>query len=306
MTEAHALLQRMRILALEAGNVAANDRTAVRAADVEIGQLRAELDRIAERTRYGTTPILDGSLGGGRDEPVVLGGFGMVLLGDRLDLEPNLIFSDPSLQFGPFGAPALTKEEAAAYTGNLSLGSTVDGIEVTATFRRFASVFDIAAAFEDAFAQAATVPGRTPEQRDSLLGFSIQPFEGPLTSWLVISRGGSEVLADLAFATAPAGEAVFQVGANATQTESVQIAAVLDVSFNRAELGAVQNRMASTIRSLSVTVENLAAAESRIRDADLASGVLELMRSQILVQAGTAMLAQANVGPQTVLALLGT
>jgi flagellin len=80
--------------------------------------------------------------------------------------------------------------------------------------------------------------------------------------------------------------------------------AIADVSTQRSELGAYQNRFESTIRNISVTVENLSAAESRIRDTDMASEMVSFTRSQILAQAGTAMLAQANQVPQSVLSLL--
>ena len=76
------------------------------------------------------------------------------------------------------------------------------------------------------------------------------------------------------------------------------------VSGLRAELGAVQSRFESTISNLSVTSENLSAARSRIRDADFAAETAELTRSQILQQAGIAILSQANALPQNVLALL--
>ncbi len=80
--------------------------------------------------------------------------------------------------------------------------------------------------------------------------------------------------------------------------------ALQQVSGLRAELGAVQSRFESTISNLSVTTENLSAARSRIRDADFASETAELTRSQILQQAGIAILSQANAQPQNVLALL--
>jgi flagellin len=127
----------------------------------------------------------------------------------------------------------------------------------------------------------------------------------------------------------------FQVGANAGQQVSIEVAAVdsvtlgvddldvttgnaadidtalaaldnaiKEVSTNRADLGAFQNRMESTIRNVSVAVENLSAAESRIRDTDMADEMVNFTRSQILSQAGTAMLAQANQVPQSVLSLL--
>ena len=77
------------------------------------------------------------------------------------------------------------------------------------------------------------------------------------------------------------------------------------VTQGRGKVGAVQNRLARTIANLSITVENLVAAESQMRDADIAHEVAMLTRNQILVQASTAMVGQANLIPQSVLQLLG-
>jgi flagellin len=77
------------------------------------------------------------------------------------------------------------------------------------------------------------------------------------------------------------------------------------VSTERSKLGAVQNRLEHTIANLGVAAENLTAAESRIRDVDMAQEMMEFTKNQILIQAGTAMLANANVRPQSVLQLLG-
>jgi flagellin len=82
-------------------------------------------------------------------------------------------------------------------------------------------------------------------------------------------------------------------------------AAINTVSTQRANLGAVQNRLQHTVSSLSVAAENTAAAESRIRDTDMAKEMTNFTRSQILTQAGVSMLAQANSAPQSVLKLLG-
>ena len=76
------------------------------------------------------------------------------------------------------------------------------------------------------------------------------------------------------------------------------------VSTARAELGAYQNRFEHTIKNINVAVENLSASESRIRDTDMAQEMVQFTRAQILSQAGTAMLAQANQIPQGVLSLL--
>ncbi len=77
------------------------------------------------------------------------------------------------------------------------------------------------------------------------------------------------------------------------------------IASQRAVLGAIQNRMESTVSNLAITSENLAAANSRIQDADFAAETAELSRTQVLQQAGISILAQANQGPQQVLSLLG-
>ena len=81
--------------------------------------------------------------------------------------------------------------------------------------------------------------------------------------------------------------------------------AISSVTATRGKVGAVQNRLTRSIANLSVSVENLTAAESSIRDADIAEEVAELTRNQILVQTATAMVGQANLIPQSVLQLLG-
>ena len=124
----------------------------------------------------------------------------------------------------------------------------------------------------------------------------------------------------------------FQVGANGGETQDVTLqdmtagalgvdgvdvtgntttadldtidAALKDVTTFRGQLGAAQNTFEHTINNLNVTVENLSASESRIRDTDMASEMVDFTRSQILSQAGTAMLAQANQSSQGVLRLL--
>jgi flagellin len=142
------------------------------------------------------------------------------------------------------------------------------------------------------------------------------------------TKFGSSVLLDGSY------DKLFQVGANSGETLQVTIGTSMDsatllgtvgdltsqanadtalqniddaiktVSTQRAELGATQNRLEHKINNLNVSVENLSASESRIRDTDMASEMMSFTRSQILSQAGTAMLAQANSAPQSVLQLL--
>ena len=142
-------------------------------------------------------------------------------------------------------------------------------------------------------------------------------------------------------ATQTSGGGVFQVGANVTSSDQISLtiadmritngtngsftalasidvtdtanfaaaqqsidAVITAVSNVRGSLGAVQNRFESTISNLQVTTENLTASESRIRDTDMSLEMVNFTRNQILVQAGTAMLAQANQAPQSILKLL--
>lgn len=94
-----------------------------------------------------------------------------------------------------------------------------------------------------------------------------------------------------------------QVSANAAI--STVNAAINKVSTERSKLGAYQNRLEHTIKNLDTSAENLQAAESRIRDVDMAKEMMEFTKQNILQQAATAMLAQANMAPQSVLKLLG-
>jgi len=99
-------------------------------------------------------------------------------------------------------------------------------------------------------------------------------------------------------------------GATATPADYDAVISTLDeaikkVSEERANLGAVQNRLEHTINNLGVTAENLSASESRIRDVDMAQEMTKFTKNQILMQSATAMLAQANAKPQMVLSLLG-
>jgi flagellin len=95
------------------------------------------------------------------------------------------------------------------------------------------------------------------------------------------------------------------VGTYATQGDQGTIKGAINaVSTQRASLGALQNRLEHSINNLGVTVENLSAAESRIRDTDMAKEMMAYTKNNILLQASQAMLAQANMIPQGVLQLL--
>jgi flagellin len=110
--------------------------------------------------------------------------------------------------------------------------------------------------------------------------------------------------ADVSAVATAVGALTFDTSANALTSIAALDTQITNVSTARATLGAVQNRFESTIRSLSVSKENLSAASSRITDTDMAEEMVKFTRSNILSQAGTAMLAQANQTGQGVLQLL--
>ena len=114
--------------------------------------------------------------------------------------------------------------------------------------------------------------------------------------------GGSAAVAG----TSQTGFATLDIStaAGADNALKAMDAALDAINTGRANMGAVQNRFTSVVANLSTTSENLSAARSRIQDADFAKETAELTRTQILNQAGTAMLAQANQAPQSVLSLL--
>lgn len=133
-------------------------------------------------------------------------------------------------------------------------------------------------------------------------GISFKAVSDPTKELLNISASG--VLSGASFELVIGGNNV------ANQTDATSAITALDgaiqtVSTQRAELGALQNRLEHTINNLSTSSENLTAAESRIRDVDMAAEMSAFTKSQILSQAGVAMLAQANQTPQAVLKLLG-
>ena len=103
------------------------------------------------------------------------------------------------------------------------------------------------------------------------------------------------------------GGTAIQVSTNALASSSMSTldAAIKTVSTQRSQLGALQNRLEHTINNLNTSAENLQAAESRIRDVDMAREVMSMTKNNILSQASQAMLAQANQAPQAVLQLLG-
>jgi flagellin len=180
---------------------------------------------------------------------------------------------------------------------NGSAAGNVANFNVVA--KNYDNTFAAAPTLENVSGAAATdsIAVRGQIQLDSTVGFGVTSVTGTevLLSGTTESQA-IEVTVDTVDLTSAQG---------AQDAIAVIDGALAKIDRNRATLGAVQNRLQSTINNLSSIAENSSAARSRIRDTDFASETAELTRNQILQQAGTTILAQANQLPQAALSLLG-
>jgi flagellin len=131
-------------------------------------------------------------------------------------------------------------------------------------------------------------------------GIKLLDGTGGTISFQVGANDGDVIAVD----TATLSDKIGTIDVDGTDAISAIDAAIENVSALRGDFGAVQNRLEHTLNNLATYQENLTASESRIRDVDMASEMVEFSKNQILQQAGTSMLAQANQAPQAVLSLL--
>jgi flagellin len=288
MTEVHAILQRVRDLAVQGANDS-NNSEARAAITTEATSLVAELERIGNSTNFNGTKLLDGSAGTLNFQ-----------IGADGDADSRISVDLTSADVTDV-ADALTAGRYAR-TGAL-VPATVTG---DFTFEQDSVLVTVAMGALD----AGRTSGDVVNTLNGDSGFSAN-FTAALDTAgeLVVTSKTSNTAITAAGTgyTAGAGSAgaldfSTHAGAqSAINTIDLQISAV---STARANLGAMQNRFEHTIKNINVAVENLSASESRIRDTDMASEMVSFTRAQILSQAGTAMLAQANQIPQSVLSLL--
>ncbi|WP_258724222.1 flagellin [Cellulomonas sp. NS3] len=322
LTETHAILQRVRDLAVQAGNDS-NNTEARNNIKTESDSLVAELGRIAESTNFNGTKLLDGSAGGGSGQlKFQVGADGDVNSQITVDLnganvkaiKDNLTLTGTSSSGTSF---ALASNLAAVDTTAKTFSSTKNGVTTTVTTGTlkdqiggtsnatgFQSVEELAGALRaDAnFASSFTV-SVTKDANGAGTGIVVRAIDGGTLTTAGNTTPGAGLAAGAEGATVPAGLA-FDSAANAQESIKKIDEQIKTVSTARAGLGALQNRFEHTIKNVNVAVENLSASESRIRDTDMASEMVSFTRAQILSQAGTSMLAQANQIPQGVLSLL--
>src|SRR3954452_12366647 len=154
-------------------------------------------------------------------------------------------------------------------------------------------------------AEVAQLTAELVRIRDTAAFNGIALFGSSGAGTTVTIQVGANQNVDSANNTNRVGVTVAALSFSAVSMDVTQIdTAISSVSSIRSTLGAVQNRLESAVANLGVTQENLSASESRIRDVDVAQEMVNFARLQILSQSGTAMLAQANQAPQSVLSLL--
>jgi flagellin len=327
LTEVHSMLNRIRDLIVQAANTASSDSAARTAAQGEIAALRDEIDRIAQTTAFGTQVLLDGSFGAqAARASTTAAGFSDGVAVDSSNFSFQLVI-----------------DSGAAASASLDIQLTTGTYATAASFEaHLQSAIDSATDVVDGFTGSVTVQVRDlggGAWTTELIRAS-NADDTKLTI-LNVGAGVPGAITAVSGSVSNTDGGVFQVGANVTDTNQISVSigdmrivngtqgeftslvnidvtdttthatsqvliddAIEAVSSLRGELGAAQNRFESTIANLQTTTENLAASESRIRDTDMALEMVTFTRHQILLQAGTAMLAQANAAPQTVLRLL--
>lgn len=303
LNETHSILNRMRELSVQSANDTNTDDDRVEI-QKEMNQLSQEISRISSDTEFNGKQLLAGEdgasgfkgkfhIGANKGQATTLeinnmsskslGVEGTVTKGTVGGLEVMSHDSTATVTVTVGVADTATttavKDDDGNYTVTTKAGSTGGDGDGEATMA------EIKAALEDA---GATVKYASGEDGTSVQADDI----GAVTLSTVATEESKEFGIDVST----------QEAANAA-IETID-GAIGKVSAERSKLGAVQNRLDHTINNLTTTSENLSAAESRIRDVDMAKEMMEFTKNNILNQAATSMLAQANQMPQSVLQLL--
>ena len=327
LSSVQAMLQRIRDLVIQSANTGASDSTARQAAQNEIVQLRDEIDRVANTTSFGNAHLLDGSFGA-----------------QAARTQGQTTVAPTGLTVGNTGTATFTLVLDSGAATSLSVTVTiVTGTYATAASYQTELQKDINAALSGNAGFTGGVTANVRDLGSGVWSVELVRNSAESTAKLTTTAVGASVpaIAAATAATVTTGGGVFQVGANVTANDQISLSisdaritggtdgaftalanidvtntanyasaqqlidgAVAEVSNDRGQLGAVQNRFQSTISNLQVSSQNLTASESQIADTDMSLEMVTFTKNQILLQAGTAMLAQANAVPQTILKLL--
>tara|TARA_R110002110_G_scaffold405241_1_gene624195 strand:+ start:28018 stop:29172 length:1155 start_codon:yes stop_codon:yes gene_type:complete len=295
-------LQRIRELAVQSSNAtnSASDRNALQ---TEVAQLLQEIDRVADQTQFNGVKLLDGSFTGALFQVGANAGETITVTATT---DANTAALGSVSQNTSAGLSVAASGITGFATAIAAGGVTVNGTDIGA----------IAGAGSAAERAGQLVNAINNVSQTTGVGASYDAATGQLSL-------NSEAAITIAGSANDATEAGFANGSFATLTTATGIdtltvgnfagaqtaislidSALSTVNSARATLGAIQNRFESVVTNVQTSAENLSASRSRIMDADFAAETANLTRAQILQQAGTAMLAQANTVPQNVLSLL--
>ena len=301
-------LQRIRELAVQSAN--ATNSTSDRAAlDAEAQQLKSEVNRVATQTNFNGVKLLDGSfanqsfqVGANAGETISISGIVNAQSTNLGSIQTATVAAG-----GPALAPAV---QVAIGSGDLTI---TDVNAVAIDVGAFATGATSAETATNAIEAINKVSGQTGVYATITEGV-VGNDEITLTSDHAFTTAGTApALANTGIAAATTALGAATTGFDSLDINSVGGAnlairfmdsAITDINTARADLGAIQTRFESVVSNLAINSENISAARGRILDADFAAETANLTRNQILQQAGTAMLAQANQIPQNVLSLL--
>ena len=310
LNESHAILQRMRELADQAAN-GTNTESDRNEIQKEINELTSEIDRIANTTEFNTQKLLNGEKEGLR---AATDGTVKTQVSSAAKLT---VAVDDAAELATTGTIIITRtgNEVTAegdIIGDFTIGNPSDiaGITLatdTGVVQGFGSDITIDAT-ELAKMQVGdsitiSVKAADDGNTDAKKSLTLQVGANSGQSILVGVEDMSASALNLRNASGEALDVSSYEDATAALTTIDN--AIETVSAERSKLGAIQNRLEHTINNLGTSAENLQAAEARIRDLDMAEEIMAFTKNNILQQAATAMLAQANMAPQSVLQLLG-
>ncbi len=315
------ILQRMRDLSLQAAN-GSNSDTERGALNDEVTQLKKELDRISNTTTFGGRQLLDGTFGiasfqvGAAANEIISVGIDKMntesLKGNYFETAFTAATAGATVS-GGVGTVEITTSAAAG-------GGTARTVTVDVALKKGDSADvvteKIAAAINDAnlgigISKDAAGAWQAVIKADSEGGIAVTNIGAFTNPAAPATATGAARAAQNLSAVTPVADTANRVkdidisdAAGAQSAVLVIDDAIKQIDAQRADLGAVQNRFENTIANLQNIGENVSAAKGRIQDTDYAAETAALSKNQILQQAGTAILAQANQLPQAVLSLL--
>ena len=293
-------LQRIRELAVQSRNAtnSTEDRSAMQK---EVAQLKSEIDRVADQTSFNGTKLINGSfknqdfqVGANQGQTITVAGIADANI-DKLGS-----WNEPSTYAQTLTAavPVTYANAASMSINGVTVSSAAGAADAGAALTAFVAAFDAAKLTNGALANVSmSAAGAITSTDQKLTIGSLANVSGPTagTTEGTETKGALNTgFTDLDISTEGGADKAILAMDGALQA----------VNSARADLGAIQNRFESVVSNLGVNSENLSASRSRIMDTDFAQETANLSRSQILQQAGTAMVAQANQLPQGVLSLL--